>query len=61
MHPGQGPILDKDYFKRVIQDQHREVRRRARSLDLLVTVGRQKIQVTLAPPPGPAPGCRAGP
>ena len=45
MHPGHSAILDEDYFKRVIQDQYREVSRRARSLDLLVTVGRQKIQV----------------
>ena len=47
MHPGQRPPLDQDYFKRVIQDEHREVPGWARSLDLLVTVGGQKLQVTL--------------
>ena len=47
MHPGQSPPLDKDHFKRVIQAEHRDVPRRARGLDLLVTVGGQKIQVTL--------------
>jgi MFS family permease len=52
MHPGQSPALDKDHFERVIQGEHRDIPRRAQSLDLLVPVGGQKIQVAPLRRPG---------
>ncbi len=47
MHSGQSAALDKDDFKGVIQDQGRQVPRGPWRLDLLIAVGRQKIQVAL--------------